>query len=79
LLQNKLNGRNWVGKIDGMVLSFIVVQTAQAHEQKHQPGDAHFSGGVELQLGCFHEGARSGCLTMKLSVDYCLVPFILSC
>jgi hypothetical protein len=26
-----------------------------------------------------HDGARSGCLTMKLIVDFCLVPFILSC
>jgi hypothetical protein len=54
-------------------------QTAPALEQKHQPGDAHFSGGVELQLGCLHEGAPSGCLTMKLGVDLRLAPFILSC
>jgi len=26
-----------------------------------------------------HDGARSGCLTMKVIVDLCLVPFILSC
>jgi hypothetical protein len=26
-----------------------------------------------------HPGGRSGCLTMKLSVDFCLAPFILSC
>jgi hypothetical protein len=34
---------------------------------------------IQHQLGCFHEGARSGCLTMKLSVDFCLAPFILCC
>jgi hypothetical protein len=26
-----------------------------------------------------HPGGRSGCLTMKVSVDLCLAPFILSC
>lgn len=34
---------------------------------------------IQLQLGCLQDGARSGCLTMKLSVDLCLAPFILSC
>jgi hypothetical protein len=34
---------------------------------------------IQHQLGCLHEGARSGCLTMKLSVDLRLAPFILSC
>ena len=34
---------------------------------------------IQHQLGCLHHRARSGCLTMKLSVDLCLAPFILSC
>lgn len=34
---------------------------------------------IQHQLGCLHEGARTGCLTMKLSVDLRLAPFILSC